>query len=66
MNDFGGTNSNKHCIKVAEPYLSPINFAPFRAGPRVRKFKKREIDEMFNMHDIEPEQLELASLIVFS
>lgn len=43
----------------------PINSALYQAGPKAVQFEKQEIGRMIAMDVIEPDQTELASLIVF-
>lgn len=50
------------CILIGKPHMEltapdrrPINSAPYRAGPKARKFEKEEIDKTLFMNVIEAE-----------
>lgn len=35
----------KHSIYLTMPEVQAINYSPYRAGPKARKFKKPKIDK---------------------
>lgn len=49
-------NKAKHKIDLISSDVRPIYSAPYRAGPRARKFDGDEIDKMPKMNDTETGQ----------
>lgn len=62
----GSTDMPKTGIKLIEPYVRPINPAPFHAGLTAREFAKVEIDKRLPIKVTLPAQSECASTIAFA
>lgn len=57
------TTAAKQCIDLLDNNTQPEHWAPFRAGPKIRVFKKAEIDKTLNQKVIAPVLTEWAALI---
>lgn len=63
---FGRISVAKPRIEILHKSIHTVHYAPYRAGPITRDFKKVEIEKSWSQKIIEPAQTEWAASFVFA
>lgn len=54
----------KHRIKLVQPDTAPVHWAPYQAGPKMRKIENTEIGKILTEKSIKPTKIEWTAPIV--